>query len=355
MKRNLIAGLCIFSFMGSPLCAANLGALEARARAGEVGAVLAELDVLLDKQPEESQALFLKARLLAQQDKTDAAIAVYRQLIKQQPNFPEPYNNLAALLIKKGDLAAAQANLEKAMKTHPSYAVVYENLSTVYVELARDSYGKALHLEQATKQIQLAQLNELRFIPTPAVLTVAQAEQKQTSAPAPAKNNVPAKPVETPVSPPPVVTPTIAVTPQAPVPSPTAQTVATAANKDTAKSTVGMDNDQIMTTLHGWAAAWSAKSAELYFSFYADDFSPPGMTRSTWKTQRHDRLQEPKWIKVNLKDFKIKPLKGKRASVRLTQEYQAEGYRDRIRKELVLHYTVDGWRIIAERKIAALP
>ncbi len=352
MMRNLIVGLFVFSLPGSPLYAATIGALEARVRAGEVGPVLAELDSLLEKQPGDIQALFLKARLLAQQDKTDAAIAIYQQLIKQQPNYPEPYNNLAALLTKKGDLAAAQANLEKAMKTHPSYAIVYENLSAVYVELARDSYGKALRLDQAKKQMQLARLDELRFVPNPQALSVAQADLKQISAP-PVQNNTPAKSLATQAQPAPIVVPTLTEPTQAPVPP--IQTVAIVAKQDVAKTTAGSDHDQIITTLQGWAAAWSAKSADLYFSFYANDFSPPGVSRSSWQAQRQDRLQEPKWIKIGLKDFKIKPLKGKRANVRLTQEYQSEEYSDRIRKELVLHYTVDGWRIIAERKIAALP
>lgn len=357
MIRNLIAGLCLFVLLGSPLRAATLGVLESRARAGEISPVLAELDVLLEKQPDDVQALFLKARLLTQQDKIDAAITVYQQVIKLQPNYPEPYNNLAALFTQKGDLAAAQTNLEKAMKTHASYAVVYENLSAVYVELARDSYGKALRLEQAKKQMQLAQLTELRFITSPPVLSVAQVEPKQVLASASAQNTAPAKPVAAALpAKPDVVSATTVITP-APVSPPATQTVVatTAVKKEVAKSKAALDNDQIITTLQGWAAAWSAKSADMYFSFYANDFSPPGVPRATWQAQRQDRLQEAKWIKVGLKDFKIKPLKGKMASVRLIQEYQSAEYSDRIRKELVLHYTVDGWRIIAERKIAALP
>ena len=242
------------------------------------------------------------------------------------------------------------------MKTHASYAVVYENLSAVYVELARDSYGKALRLEQAKKPMQLAQLTELRFFTSPPVLAVAKMEPKQVLASASVPNTAPAKPVATALPAKPDVVPVTTVITPVPISPPATQTVvATTMKKDVAKSKAVLDNDQIITTLQGWAAAWSAKSAEMYFSFYANDFSPPGVPRATWQAQRQDRLQEAKWIKVGLKDFKIKPLKGKMASVRLIQEYQSAEYSDRIRKELVLHYTVDGWRIIAERKIAALP
>lgn len=324
------------------ITAATLENLEQRVRAGDA-TVMAELDAVTADDAQYYQARFLKARLLTRQGNHDAAMAIYQQLIKLQPNQPEAYNNLASLQAKKGDLAGAQKLLEQAMKTHPGYATVYENLSTVYVELARDSYGKALRLDQQAKQYNLAELEQLRVTPAPAAIPVHVAaapaaviqpkpvKQEVASAPAAAKpESIKSEPLKP-------------VTPVTPAASPAAKT----------RKPV-FDQEQVVTTLQGWAAAWSGKAPDMYFSFYDRQFAPPGQQRPDWEAQRRERLTTPQWIKVELSDFKIKPLPDNRARVRLVQEYQSEDYRDRIRKELVLHYTHDGWRIIAERKIAAL-
>jgi tetratricopeptide (TPR) repeat protein len=323
------------------ITAATLENLEQRVRAGDA-TVMAELDAVTADDAQFYQARFLKARFLTRQGNYDAAMAIYQQLIKLQPNQPEAYNNLASLLAKKGDLPAAQKLLEQAMKTHPGYAAVYENLSTVYVELARDSYGKALRLDQQARQYNLAELEQPRMTPASSPAIQIATAPVAVVQPKPVKQEA--------VSTPPVVKPeTIKpVTTAAPAVSPAP--VRTAAKP----AKPGFDEEQVITTLQGWAAAWAGKAPDMYFAFYDKQYAPPGQQRPDWEAQRRERLTTPQWIKVDLSDFKIKPLPDNRARVRLVQEYQSEDYRDRIRKELVLHYTHDGWRIIAERKIAAL-
>ncbi|MBI3562104.1 MAG: tetratricopeptide repeat protein [Gammaproteobacteria bacterium] len=336
--------LVVISVWSVELSAATLDQLEQRFERGDNN-LAPDLEAFLQQSPHAYPALILKARWLTKQGKTDAALMLYQQLIKQQPNQPDAYNNLAGLLAKKGDLAGAQKLLEQALHTHPSYAAVYENLTTLNVEQARSSYGKALNLDQPTNPIVLQEITP-RDIPAAATAPVATTVAQHTAVVVETKPSVPPQPG---------VTPLPCSTSVTPVSTPAPISVVMAASPIAqALTKSNSTHEQIITTLQGWATAWSGKAAEVYFSFYDKSFSPPGIPRSRWEAQRRERLAEPPWIKVGLSEFKIKTLAHKQTRVRFIQDYQAPGYRDRIRKEILLHYTDDGWRIIAERKIAAL-
>lgn len=103
-------------------------------------------------------AQFTKALRLVKQGKDTAASKIYEALIKQAPGQVQAYNNLAAIKARHGQLKQAQALLERALHSNPVYATVYENLSAIYGKMARDSYGKALHLATPRKNVNLREL-----------------------------------------------------------------------------------------------------------------------------------------------------------------------------------------------------
>lgn len=109
-----------------------------------------------------------------------------------------------------------------------------------------------------------------------------------------------------------------------------------------------------MTTLQGWAAAWSGKAVGLYLSFYTPDYAPNGMTHAQWVALRRQRLRAPKWIHVSLNDFKVGPVQDNTIRVRLIQKYEASNYHDLTRKLFRLRHTADGWRIYEEKTLAKL-
>lgn len=397
---------------------------------------------------DEYTARFNKAQALARQGKDAAASKIYQALIKQDPSQPQAYNNLAAIKARHGELKEAQALLEQALRSNPIYATVYENLSAIYVEMARDSYGKALHLETPQQPIALRELTEPKpaiatiqtaavageKTHTPAVSSIASADTAPvltppvtTSEPAPTSNNT-AAPAATPVNQPevaseeeatadlppppanaetstevtpdetiPVTTPEkTPVTEQASVPPTETPQAPPAANTKTpelvpnvapvlagpekapglepestpaetavkqpdssklvaaASLPAGINKDELITTLQGWAAAWSGKAVNLYLSFYTDNYAPAGMTHEQWQVQRDSRLQAPKWIQVTLSDFQVEAIKDDEARVRLIQQYKADNYQDKTRKELRLQHTPDGWRIVEEKTMAKL-
>jgi Flp pilus assembly protein TadD len=114
-------------------------------------AAIAKLDQLAAERPREPQARFLKGIALADQQKTDAAMEVYRGLTADFPEMPEPHNNLAVLYAQKGELGLARDELLLAVRTAPDYAVAIENLGDVYAQLAAVQYERVLSLDKRNK------------------------------------------------------------------------------------------------------------------------------------------------------------------------------------------------------------
>ena len=311
---------------------------------------------------------FAAAQSLAKQGDDAGASKIYRELIKLDPHQPEAYNNLAVIKARRGEFKEAQALLEQAMRSHPSYATVYDNLSTIYVEMARDSYGKALRLDAPQQPIALRELTE----PTANKAIVASAAVSPKKTPAPETKTVvavvapPAKQEEMVAA----KTPVVAVTPPAkqeeavaakapvaavtPPASNVSQQPAPAKTEATATPAIPFDKEAVITALQGWAAAWSEKAVDLYLVFYADTYAPDGLQRRDWEAQRRQRIQAPKWIQVELSDFQVDTVKEDEARVRLIQQYRADNYQDRTRKEFRLRHTPDGWRIVEESTLAML-
>jgi hypothetical protein len=358
---------------------------------------------------------FAKAQMLAKRGDDAGASKIYQDLIKRDPSQPQAYNNLAAIKARHGEFKEAQALLEQALRSNPVYATVYENLSAIYVEMARDSYGKALRLETPPQTLALRELNQPKqskpaqiqiaaapaettrpsaksssVVATPEVTPPAAAPEKtpvakstfspvvatapatqpettvaQTSAPATEKSPAPMVTAKSNIAKTEAVTtpntaPEMAAAETSPivdtaappvVPTPKPKTVSPPVNTAVAPT---VSKEDVITNLQGWAAAWSDKAVDLYLVFYADDYAPPGMTHTQWVAQRRERLQAPKWIQVSLSDFQVDAIKDDEARVRLIQEYKADNYQDRTRKEFRLRHTPDGWRIVKETTMAKL-
>lgn len=301
----------ISAILPAAASAVNLQTLQQAFAKEPPARLLEQLQEYLNAHPGDYDALLLQARLYAKSGDMARAVQINQKLIKQSPQRPDAYNNLAAIYAQQGKLEPARNMLEQALFAHPGYAVVYKNLSDVYVEMARDSYGKALQIKQKAKTIQLVQLGSSFTAATPQPKSVA---------------------AKTPLSKP---------SPRPPV-------------KNSSGKTGPVETEAIITTLNAWAAAWSEKAVDMYLVFYDDRYHPAGMSRRSWERQRQQRLVKPKWIKVQLSDFQIRPINSKSVRVELIQDYRSESYHDRTRKEIIMQQTLDGWRITSERSIAKL-
>lgn len=111
-------------------------------------------------------------------------------------------------------------------------------------------------------------------------------------------------------------------------------------------------NVAAVDTLQAWAQAWANRDVEHYLSFYATDFKPSGgLSRSSWATQRRQRVRAPAWIKVELAQFKVTSLSPTRLQVDLAQTYRSPTLTNKASKRMLLVWQGGAWRIQQEAVI----
>ncbi|AKU68306.1 hypothetical protein ADJ79_12770 [Ottowia sp. oral taxon 894] len=113
------------------------------AQQGRTDEALAKAREYLEREPQDVQMRFIQSNLLAQSGRTDEAEAALVQLTRDYPELAEPYNNLAVLHAANGHLEKAREALETALRLDPGYATARENLGDVYLRLAASAYEQA--------------------------------------------------------------------------------------------------------------------------------------------------------------------------------------------------------------------
>ncbi|MCK4621934.1 MAG: protein kinase [Desulfuromonadales bacterium] len=274
-------------------------------------------------------------------------------LIENYSFYPQPYNNLAAVYAFQGNLENSRTFLEKALATDDAYVTVYRNLGTVYSEMARDSYGRALQLEGDRQNVALRMFmdDEMQQIVSAAQRPPAvKLEQPETPVVAASENVSAFKEPETLQrgEAQPAAEPVVAIDPGA---------EKTISKEDAAAELVlevvlEPQPESAGDFLLRWAAAWSAQDVESYLSFYADEFTPAADgSREDWAAQRRRRLVRPKKIEVSLEDFSLVRQADGLLQIEVTQSYRSDRYADRTRKLFDLQLAENNWGIIRERSL----
>ncbi len=321
--------------------------------------------------PIELQSALEKGILQLQIGELKSAEQTFLGLVKDYSIYPQPYNNLASVYAAQGDLEQARNYLEKALATDESYATVYQNLGTVYSEMARDSYGRALQLEKGKQAVRLQLFpgeHEIALassgpLPKESQQGAASATEQTQTAQLLAKTE-PAKEA-TVVEPPAAVEPPKRVpgglatepavdggnSPQAASTAPPRQApAAPEPNVAEMEAEVGLETGE--TVLKRWATSWSSQAVDDYLAFYAAEFTPAnGSSRQAWEDQRRRRLTRPKNISLKLRDFVLLESSKNRIKLELTQQYQSDRYADKTRKMFDLIKQNGAWQILRERSL----
>jgi len=351
------------------------------AKAGKVAEALNKTNEYLSKHPADAQMRFMKGVLLAEQNKSAEAIAVFTRLTEDYRDLPEPYNNLAVLYAAQGQYDKARAALEKAIRTNPSYQTAYENLGDIYGKMASQAYDKALALGVTAPPGK----SNLTMLRTFSSSTGGKIAVMQAAAPAPAPIPTPAPtpapklaaasatisaaakpvPVPAPVTAPAPLVATLpspaklAVAP-APAPAPAPVKVA-AAPAVVPKPTPAppsppaptpkpdtTERDAVMAQVHGWAKAWAAQSVDTYLGYYSAQFEPPkGLTRKAWADERRARIEGKGRIRVEVASPEVN-VTGNTARVTFRQTYESDRLTARSRKTLLLVKNGGKWQIKQE-------
>jgi len=305
-------------------------------RQGNNKAALDKVDSFLTANPKDAQGRFLKGLVLTEMNRYSDAIKIFTGLTEDFPELPEPYNNLAVLYAAQADYERAKNSLEMAIRTHPSYATAHENLGDIYAKMASQAYDKAMQLDKSntSAQTKLALIRDL-FSPTPRPQEPIKVADAGKGKPKPA-----AKPVaeET------------AIAESKPEEKATAVATAKPGKEPTKPVTEVIDpKAQVERTLRAWAAAWSARDADAYLSFYSPEFKTPDQQEfAAWSEERKTKVTRPEFIKVSIDRLKIS-LKGNTAKASFTQQYESNIVKDSGNKTMQLVRQGGNWKILDER------
>ena len=107
----------------------------------------------LSTNPRDPQMRFWQAYVFEQLDQPDMAQQVYLDLTREYPELAEPHNNLGVIYAAKGDYPNAKASLDAALRANPNYAAAHENMGDLLVNMASQSYERALTLEPKQRDI----------------------------------------------------------------------------------------------------------------------------------------------------------------------------------------------------------
>lgn len=300
----------------SALAAGAVEEAQTLVNQGQLDAALKRLDSQLKTAPQDAEARFVRGLVLTRLNRTDDAIKAFADITRDYPQLPEPYNNLAVLYAQQGDYEKARDALEAALATHPSYATAHENLGDIYAALAGAAYNRALMLDQGnqTARSKLSFINRLseNASPGPGLSATTPA-----AAPAP---------------------PAAAIAPASPARAPVDETDVVDATTSAA----------VRAALDAWARAWSGKDVDAYLATYAADFRPEGgVSRSTWESQRRDRITRPSKIRVGVINPRFAAMGDGRVRVSFRQEYESDNFSDQVTKVVELRND-DGWKILRE-------
>jgi len=111
----------------------------------------------------------------------------------------------------------------------------------------------------------------------------------------------------------------------------------------------------VLTMLETWAATWSERDEDAYFSLYAEDFVPlGGGSRAEWEKRRRLLMGLAKMIEVKVESPVVAIGADGTSVVTFNQYYRSDTYQDAVRKQLRMVEREGSWLIIEERVLSIL-
>jgi outer membrane protein assembly factor BamE len=122
-----------------------------------------------------------------------------------------------------------------------------------------------------------------------------------------------------------------------------------------APSAVASKEQAVLAVLETWAASWSERDEDAYFSLYAEDFvSSGGGSRAEWEKRRRLLMGLAKSIEVKIESPVVEAGADGTSVVTFNQYYRSDTYQDAVRKQLRMIERDGRWLIIEERVLSIL-
>lgn len=136
----------------------------------------------------------------------------------------------------------------------------------------------------------------------------------------------------------------------------------TAAQGDAGSGQVLISGASVLTNevagfLRYWAEVWTSRSAEDYFAFYSDNYSPPGYAdHQEWMAVQRDRFKVPATTEIDLKSVEATAEPNGDVQVKFVQRFGSAPDVRSVLKEMDLKKggKMGGWTITSERIVDVL-
>lgn len=106
---------------------------------------------------------------------------------------------------------------------------------------------------------------------------------------------------------------------------------------------------EVLQSVQGWAAAWSARDADKYLASYAPAFKPDGMSKAVWEKQRRKSIGKARRIAVEVSELNVKLSDDRHASATFKQALRSGTHQAITRKTLQLEKSAGAWLIVSEQ------
>jgi tetratricopeptide (TPR) repeat protein len=120
-------------------------------QSGDRQRAYALVDEVLAKQPQNTDALLLKAQLLVRDGKLDEALATVRQAIANDPRSAQAQYALGRLLVAQRDSQGAMSAFSEALKLNPNLGEVDMELAKLHFDAGRIDLAEQFARSAATK------------------------------------------------------------------------------------------------------------------------------------------------------------------------------------------------------------
>jgi hypothetical protein len=104
-----------------------------------------------------------------------------------------------------------------------------------------------------------------------------------------------------------------------------------------------------------WASLWTARNANEWLKFYADDFVQAGyQSHADWEATQRERFQTPASTEVPLDTLQVESMDGDRVRAAFVQRFGSAPTFRSVQKELMLERRGGRWVIVEERILDVL-
>lgn len=124
--RRLVLTLALPAGLLTSQALADIAAAQRQIDAQQLGAAASTLEAQLERQPDDSEALFLLARVRAWQGEPERSLPLYERLLQREPDNTDYLLGQGQALLWAGRPQAALVSLERAAKIAPDYADVQQ-------------------------------------------------------------------------------------------------------------------------------------------------------------------------------------------------------------------------------------